>query len=134
MLKQFWWICIWIKKALMFCYYILDKVFSIRLVQGAITCPREFLKSGFQQTDCILLFPPALCRHMFCVNAFCSKKWDHTKAEHLAWKVKISVVREDKQPQEIELPLSSINSTGWAAQTLADWVFLSRCWIATSWS
>lgn len=63
---------------------VLDKTFSIRSAQGVITCLREFLKSVFQQTGCILLFPPALCRHMFCVNASCSNKQDHTEAKDLA--------------------------------------------------
>lgn len=45
---------------------VLDKTFSIRSVQGVITCLREFLKSVFQQTGCILLFSPALSRHVLC--------------------------------------------------------------------
>lgn len=69
------------KETSVFC---LDKTFSIRSVQGVITCLREFLKSVFQQTGCVLLFPPALCRHMFCVNASCSNKRDHTEAKDLA--------------------------------------------------
>lgn len=63
---------------------VLDKTFSIRSVEGVITCLREFLRPVFQQTGCILLFLPALCRHMFSVNASCSNKQAHIEAKYLA--------------------------------------------------